>query len=214
MNIFGYLKRKSEGWWTAASTVVLACFTGVLVVFTALLYCVGEKADETAKVSQRAYVNCKKISPGTKLLSPDGKRATKIQYVLECENGGQTPTKSAIMSISSEEAPQQTVTSSVVLGARSTILAPGDIPIERIKEVNQGKHIRFFGWATYHDRFNGTPMRLTEFCLEIARVQGTTEDLSDPGGNVSFFSTACQDQTHPNCYDEDCADYGERTKGQ
>jgi hypothetical protein len=63
------------------------------------------------------------------------------------------------------------------IGAKDKIFSPDmDIPIETIYNVRD-KQIRgfFYGWATYRDVFENTPVHRTEFCheLHVLNVAGT-----------------------------------------
>ena len=68
-----------------------------------------------------------------------------------------------------------------------------------------------WGWLTYHDVFDGTPTRLSEFCQELVGVDSTNPDMTDPASQIKWTLALCP--TH-NCNDEECTDYKEKTKGK
>jgi hypothetical protein len=81
-----YVSGKSAGW--------TALFTGVLVVFTAILAWVAYKANENSVITQRAFVNFNTIA-GTKAMTADGKSVQGINFLVSWTNSGTTPTKRA-----------------------------------------------------------------------------------------------------------------------
>ncbi len=71
--------------------------------------------------------------------------------------------------------------------------------------VQQGiKHAYLWGWAAYTDIFPGTPMRYSEYCIEIDNPRWNKKDHSDASGEIAFDTPSCP--VH-NCYDGNCAGY-------
>jgi hypothetical protein len=202
----------SNGTWTAI-------FTFFLVVFTGLLVCVSLKIDDTTRLTQRAFVSLKTFQ----FLVPridatvDINKVASHRFMGIWENSGTTPTKKAV-AYASYQAMTDPIPDGfaypdignkkmtpMVVGARETVyVGPLDIPIV---DIQAKKHLYFWGWMEYYDIFNGSPLRLTEFCYEATFV-GNTEQLTDPRtpGVFAYFWATCE--AH-NCYDEACADYKE-----
>jgi hypothetical protein len=76
----------------------------------------------------------------------------------------------------------------------------------------QKKELRlfFYGVMVYKDIFDGTPIRVTEYCREIVNVTSTKSDLTDPSGGIGWSVVSCF--PGHDCYDEDCPDYREQIK--
>jgi hypothetical protein len=74
-------------------------------------------------------------------------------------------------------------------GTPQTILA------DELRQLNSGKlHLYLWGWASYYDRFPGTPQHFTYFCREIRVLIPNEVTLTGcPNGN---------------CIDEECESYG------
>lgn len=199
--------------WTAFSTVVLMVFSG-------LLWKVSDRANETSIVTQRAFLTNSGILP-VKVIN--NQRLAGVNFFVVVGNSGTTPAKDAIeqstVSIG-QPIPQrgldfdslpQSERLVYVLGPKATMqMTPMFVSVSDLEAAEQGKkHIFFWGWTTYHDIFNGTPTRLSEFCVQITSVAWSKPDHSSPLTDVNFGSPPCQ--TH-NCYDEDCEDYSRRVR--
>ena len=74
--------------------------------------------------------------------------------------------------------------------------------------MSRGRHLYFWGWMAYRDVFPGTPIRLTEYCVELANVTATGEEHTSPSTNFNWTTQPCP--VAHNCYDEYCPDYEER----
>jgi hypothetical protein len=198
--------------WTALATVALTIFSG-------LLWKVSDRANETSIISQRAFLT----NNGPAIIKiADGPKLKGLNFVFAVSNSGTTPAKNAISEqdvafwrtgpqkgFNFEDLPQvEKVT--FVLGPKASFqLNPMFVSIEQLESVAQGKYIIFWGWFTYRDIFNNTPLRLSEFCLEINNVTWAKTDHTDASGDVFLVYPPCP--TH-NCYDEDCEDYAKRTQ--
>jgi hypothetical protein len=77
----------------------------------------------------------------------------------------------------------------------------GPFSASKIEDVLSGRtRLYFWGWARYHDIFEGTPEHITEFCLELVGVDGDPFSPSQSQPGVASFR-ACA--VH-NCYDDEC----------
>jgi hypothetical protein len=87
-----------------------------------------------------------------------------------------------------------------------------DLPITWLGYFKSGS-LRFFvwGWITYHDIFEGTPVRLSEFCYEVKDVKTSSEDITSPSTSTTWQIELCDEH---NCFDEECRDYKQRTEGK
>lgn len=206
-----FKKVMNAGFWTCI-------FTGILAVFTVLLYKVNDRANQTSIATQRAFV-----SSGGPAFAKDiqgGKlKGIKVYYVWS--NSGTTPAKGAIsewnMSLG-DTLPQkglnfddlpQNQRVPLVLGPKAVFqLTPVYLTVQDLEQISEGKeHVFFWGWATYRDIFSDTPTRLSEFCTDITSLTWTIPDHTSPKVDVNTISPPCP--IH-NCYDEDCTDYSSR----
>jgi hypothetical protein len=80
-----------------------------------------------------------------------------------------------------------------------TMTGPLEIDVAVLEAVRVG-HIRpfFWGWATYRDIFEGTPLHITKFFREIL-IKG--DELYSPKGQIQVSFTSYR---RHNCLDEDC----------
>jgi hypothetical protein len=98
----------------------------------------------------------------------------------------------------------------IFIGPHDTIwyyANPIDIRDAQAAQSHSG-HVYVYGWATYNDRFEGTPQHITMFCYEL-RFDPSI-DISDPrwtqdhSYNVGSFGM-CPSEVGHNCADEECA---------
>jgi hypothetical protein len=94
---------------------------------------------------------------------------------------------------------------------KGTAIATAEVAVNWF-EATQVHNCRMFvwGWITYHDVFNATPPRLSEFCDEVVNIRND-KDFTDPSVNITWDLELCR--TH-NCSDDECADYEQRTAGK
>lgn len=61
-----------------------------------------------------------------------------------------------------------------IAGPRSMVEAvPGTLSSEDLQAIQSGKKFFYiWGWAEYHDIFEGTPKRVTRFCNQLIQVDG------------------------------------------
>jgi len=206
----------SAAFWTAV-------FTGVLTLFTGLLYMVSNRANEVNVATQRATVN---ISGPVwaKIQSPDGKSIAGWRFLFSWGNSGRTPANNAVYQTNlyiGDVRPEkgldfgtlpQSPTLSFVLGPNATYGVQNmDISIEQLKEVADGKkHMFFWGWIAYDDGIPHTPRRLTEYCMDVTSLSfSKPNDLTNPTDELIANWPPCK--THY-CYDDQCGDYTAHTK--
>jgi hypothetical protein len=199
--------------WTALSTVVMT-------VFSCLLWRVSDKANETTVVAQRAFLTISSVYP-QKIIQ--NQKVVGVNFFAAINNSGETPAKDGAEQFNysvGQSLPQKGTDFEglphneklvFVLGPKAGMqLAPISISMEDLEAAEQGKkHIFFWGWTTYHDIFSGTPIRLSEFCVQLTSVSFTNPDHSLVTTDVNFVNPPCP--IH-NCYDEDCEDYPKRVQ--
>ena len=191
-------------------------------VFTYFLWNVAKSTDETAQISQRAFLSFAGVQAGEKQIDPTGHKWVNQQVMVMWSNSGTTPAKEAIARVSwgpwNGEMPSgfgfpdntDVPPRPGVVGPKATYGVPLVLGIDSFREVRDGKsHLFLWGWTTYRDIFPKDPKRLTEFCVEITNVTSTKVDMSDPAGDISWQSIECREH---NCYDDDCTDYDLRTR--
>jgi hypothetical protein len=216
-----------------------AIFTGVLSVLTVLTYQVTQISSETARATDRAFLNFAGPTLGVRLVDPGGVWGG-YEIGLNWNNSGNTPTRWAVIRANGQIWPgdlpagfnfpltqDRTVT---VLGPKAvygtTVTAPRNLWVQAWHGA------RFFVWGSvlYKDIFPKDPERLTEFCAEIYHItagtppqppapQGTRAILTPPPATVNiedpqtpivgFQWKVCLEHS---CYDGDCKDYADRRK--
>lgn len=208
-----FFKDKSAAW-TALFTLILAWFSYTLTR-------VAQTSNEISVSTQRAFVNFSTIN-GDRIASPDGKRLIGIQFRVEWNNSGTTPTKSAHSTVNFLPRPSdlpkgfgfddlvKTEPITTAIGPKATISQPLLFNVSALTDVQQGKS-HLFSWGTmiYHDIFPGTPPRLTEYCVEIINITSTKSDPTDLANAFTWQLRNCPEH---NCYDENCPDYIKRVK--
>lgn len=202
----------------AAWTAIFTCF---LVIFSGLLWKVASDANDSSVVNQRAFASG--TSPQLTKQIANGK-LTGVNVTALIINSGNTPAKSGISESNiyvGVEEPRdglnfdnlpQAQRNQFVLGPHGVLqLQPVPLSNGDMESLADNKtHVFYWGWATYHDIFPGTPVRLTEWCYSFNNPIWSKPDHTDTTTDVTSVNTpTCS--TH-NCYDEDCADYKERTK--
>jgi hypothetical protein len=182
--------------WTAAATVVLMIFSG-------LLWLVNQKANETNVATQRAFITFS--GPGyAKDVNGKALRGVNVYYGMS--NSGTTPAKGAVSqwnlslgpavpdsSINFDNLPQAGRIT-FVLGPKGAIqMKPVYLSVEDMDAVSQGKeHLFFWGWTTYRDIFSSTPKRLSEFCTELDSIVWTKPDHTDASTDISTVNPPAQ----------------------
>lgn len=199
--------------WTATATIVMMIFSG-------LLWKANSRANDAAIMSQRAFITF--TGPGMVPNTQDKKFLGTNAY-WGMTNSGTTPADRVVfewnLSLGSATPQESTDFDSLpqnerergVLGPRASYqFKPIYISQQDWEDVVAGrKHLFFWGWATYHDIFKGTPERLSEFCTDVSSAVWATPDHTATNAQVNMVTPTCP--TH-NCYDEECTDYGTRTK--
>lgn len=212
----GFLDRyffEKTGAWTAA-------FTFVLVVFSGLLAWVSYKANETSIISQRAFITFS--GPVFIVDIADKKmKGTNVYYAMS--NSGTTPANNVTLEWNlslGQSVPDKNVDfdslsqnerQKLVLGPKANYqVKPTYLTVEDWEKVSDGKeHLFLWGWVTYSDIFDGTPMRLSEFCTDVTKATWSSNKHTTPGVMINTVNPPCP--TH-NCYDRNCDDYLKRTQ--
>jgi hypothetical protein len=86
-----------------------------------------------------------------------------------------------------------------LVGPHGEVAFPvGPIPPRKIEDLLSNRTRLFvWGWAKYHDIFEGTPEHITKFCQELVKFHG---DPLDPSSGAATMSSC---PVH-NCYDDEC----------
>jgi hypothetical protein len=202
----------------------------ILTVFNILLYRVSDRATETSRASERAFVNFGGLQPGVRIVGEDRKAWVGYEIVVFWVNSGSTPAKS--IAIQGDVQAWRTdlpagfafsenkTNSPAVIGPKASyginvMVSKTDL----LDAWHANAHIFYWGSVLYKDSFQGDPDRLSEFCAEMTHVTLSTSTpqpapvqpalLTDPDILATFQWQACREH---NCYDEDCQDYSSKVK--
>ncbi|HEY0846588.1 MAG TPA: hypothetical protein VGE12_14550 [Noviherbaspirillum sp.] len=142
-------------------------------------------AEEALISGQRAFMFIREIKTFLHQDPDSGKFHWTIHPIWA--NSGNTPTRGLTINTSYRllDAPlpkefdfpaADDVVTSTIAGPRSMIeAAPGTLSNEDLQAVQEGKkHFYIWGWAEYHDIFDGTRKRVTKFCNHLVQVDGDT----------------------------------------
>ena len=183
----------------------------------------ANKVTREALVSvQRAFVSFSGTLSATKIVKHD--KTTDLMLNLPWTNLGTTPTRKSKSRVNWQTFPQgmpdnfSFLDIGDVAPRQFTIPSKGfgnatmEVPIQVLEYVKDG-NLRLFvwGWITYHDIFERTPVRLSEFCDEVTNIKSSTDSFTDPASNITWELVLCSEH---NCTDEECRDYKEKTKGK
>ncbi len=212
-----FFKDRSAAW--------TAIFTGVLVFFTYKLYQVTDRADDTTRATQRAFVSFSGIAAGVSLVSPDSKTKTAQEILVNWTNSGNTPARNAMTKANGNawpgpgelpqgyDFPDSTPGSKqpITLGPRETSGIRAVVPIEYFRTAREGKsRLYIWGWIVYDDVFSSDLSHLTEFCTEMIHIAiPSDKDIADPNAPLAWITGSCKEG---NCTDQDCKDYSTRIK--
>ena len=181
--------------------ILLALFTGVLVVLGWIQarrmretvaaakesVAVAEKSARTAEealvAGQRAFMFIREIKTFLHQDPETGKFHWTIHPVWA--NSGNTPTRGLSINTTyrlldkplpaNYEFPESKENLiPTIAGPRSMVEAsPGTLSSEDLEAVQQGKKFFYiWGWAEYHDMFEGTKKRVTRFCNQLIEIDG------------------------------------------
>lgn len=226
--IFGFFERH-HGLWTAV-------FTGILTIFTYMLYQVTNATNETSRATQRAFLTFANLGIGAEIHDPSG-QWTGQEIAINWSNSGTTPAKAVVLQHNGKPQfedlpksydfpllPQKTETA---IGPKGLFGVNVLVPRSTLEDAWHNKS-RLFVWgnALYKDIFPGDQERLSEFCVEITHLtvgyknpptpkKGETIPspvMGNPNASIVTFQwQTCSLGAH-NCYDEDCKDYTDRVK--
>ena len=195
---------------------------------------ISSAANDTARLAQRAFVNLAPADPPItgREVDPATGKTIGIHFSVSYSNSGSTPARDVhnlvAVTVRTDELPADfefsgtdpSVTAiTYALGPNAVGHIATAIQMRSLLGLGKDRRIYIWGWATYRDVFANSPVRLTEFCIEMVRAAGFFEgspdkavtDLTDPRTNIRVLIKQCGRHS---CYDEDCQDYKARTKGQ
>jgi hypothetical protein len=110
-----------------------------------------------------------------------------------------------------------------VAGPKFAFVSPQtEITLDDMIESREKKHhhVYAWGWVSYKDGIKSTPRRLTEYCFELVNFRASTAmspaeitvpDMHSLDHEFAWDFIGCP--LPHNCYDENCKDYPERTRG-
>jgi hypothetical protein len=208
---YGCAGRAYFAWAFSTPEKAIASFTGVLAFFTLALWAATTKL---AKVSEQALTKLERAFPGEFQIRQgvDGTKVTEYEFRLQWENSGSTVARQFLLHINWDTFlddippnygfPDRGLKAQhpTFLGPKAkTSTAPFAIDVATIEAVRVHQ-IRLFvyGWATYHDIFEGTPQHITRFCTELYQIDG------DPYAFQKSCTWNWRSYTRHNCVDEDC----------
>jgi hypothetical protein len=209
--LLGVFTREPSAAWTAV-------FTGLLVFFTYQLVRIADRSDETARFTQRAYINLRAVETGKKINdSKDLSKVAGLEVYVLIDNSGITPATDLLLNMNWQirkdalpddfDFPLEHADELSAFGLGPKAMAKSQSKFVPINVFQEKQHsadqtfIYFWGSATYHDMFEPKQTRITQFCMELTTISETGFDLTDPKTNVSFDYGACKKH---NCYDEAC----------
>jgi hypothetical protein len=89
-----------------------------------------------------------------------------------------------------------------IVGPLVRTIQPINIVMQDVLDIaNKRRRGFFYGWVEYHDVFDGTPQRRTEYCVEI-EVVGDPKIINGEWGSPSVLGFGAQGKY--NGTDEDC----------
>jgi len=143
-------------------------------------------AEEALIAAQRAFMFIREIKTYLHQDPQTGRFHWTIHPIWA--NSGNTPTRGLSINTSYRllDAPlakgydfpaSQEAAVSTIAGPRSMVeAAPGTLSAEDLAAVKEGKKFFYiWGWAEYHDIFEGTKKRVTRFCNQLIEVDGDPE---------------------------------------
>lgn len=225
---------------TIEKITMWAIIVGGIAALASLFYVArsanaAKDAADTAKdslvVAQRAFLNHVNSSEySTKQLDRATGKVIAYSASVGWLNSGNTPAiggRSNVQTLVSDKpigpsfqfpsAVMQQTNSSAV-GPHATMYGGLIIPIKDVASISSRHRVYMYGWVTYRDVFPGTPVRLTEFCEEIIRINATVSTTDAPPTGLddpkTRWDVVTQDCANRPCYDEGCSDYTEKTRGQ
>jgi len=216
--------------WQAICAVVLS-------VFTILLYRVSDRATETSRASERAFINFSHLGSGVTLVAPGDGNWTGQEFDLNWINNLNTPANDIVIQANVQawrspalplgyDFPENRQNALAVIGPKGTYGT-----IARVSKVDlmdawqANSHIFFWGSVVYRDIFPDDPDRLSEFCVEMTHVTfaGSPQAINQAPPKTGVGQAIGQPTIAPtpagvvafqweacrehNCYDQGCKDY-------
>lgn len=226
---------KSSAFWTAI-------FTGLLCIFTYLLYQVSRDSTNTAKEQARAVVSFGGFVVGPILNDPKTGEWVGQQFQINWFNNGSLPGKTATFQQDAQQFfgdlpktydfPLSGEKSEGTVPPRGQFGTTITIPRSVLEDNWHTKNRLFvYGTTVYKDGFAEDELRVSEFCSEIYQITvGYTTPpqvgpaktqpavppkppiMGDPGTAILAVSWRSCSHAAHTCYDEDCSDYKEQVK--
>jgi hypothetical protein len=218
------------------AAVWTALFTGILTVFTYMMYDVSKTTNDTSRSSERAFITFAGPGLGMRLVggptvNPKAEWAGQ-QMFFNFVNSGNTPARSVVIQMGVHDWPEDLPKGyqfpldddkiEATIGPKAQYSTDRNITKSMLEQNWHGK-ARIFIWGTviYRDIFPNDAERLTEFCAELTHVTigwlpspkppaTPPNDINDP--QVGIAALQWQSCKQHNCYDEDCYDYPVRIK--
>jgi hypothetical protein len=226
---------KSSAFWTAI-------FTGLLCIFTYLLYEVSKESTETSKEQAKAVVSFGGFAMGPAINDQNGWMGQQFQ--INWFNNGLLPGKTATFQQGlntfygdlpkTYDFPLEGEKIQGIVPPRGQFSTFINIPKTQLEDAWRGK-AKLFVWGTvvYKDGFADDPIRVSEFCSDIQQItvgyttpqpalpatapsvpQAPTKmpSFGDPNTGIISISWRSCNRGAHSCYDQDCSDYKEQIK--
>src|SRR5262249_16396992 len=205
----------------------------ILTLFAVIIYagltfwqaCLTRKIAKTAQdqliSSERAYVSFEGLGEGIKNTSAFTGEVFGELFPIEFENSGTTPVPTGRIQIGHAEKPFTEELPngfdfppddsggglhSIVIGPKASTAVNFNIPTEALVKI-QDRKVHWFIWGSlvYRDIFATTPVRVSEFCIEINGIKHRSNtiapEFNNPTTQIVPNYGICKEH---NCYDERC----------
>jgi hypothetical protein len=160
--------------WQAICAVILS-------VFTILLYRVSDRATETSRASERAFLNFSQLGLGVQLNTPNSKDWAGQEFSLNWINSGNTPASDVFIQANAQawrsdlpldyDFPENKENTLGVIGPKSSYGTLAHVSkVDLMDAWIANSRIFFWGSVVYKDIFPDDPSRLSEFCVEMTHV--------------------------------------------
>lgn len=220
--------------WFTGGLLITSVIAGCISIYMA--YVTKQSADaanvaaqaasaqvEAAKAAQRAFVTFSGIT--VKHFGLKKGQVTGVAVDIQWRNTGGSAARTVFSRINASERADELPEgfnypdlgtfgdqgSQAVVGTSQVITSSLKLPISQLTALRE-KRSRIFcwGWLTYKDIFRDSPLRLSEFSIELfVNVAKGDIPISSPENTIHIDYLAWRDH---NCTDEDCKDYEKRVE--
>jgi hypothetical protein len=207
--------------WAKITALLVLVYAGLTLWMAVSTHNMATTAQTQLIDSERAYVSFVGLSDSVKVVSPTGAVFGEL-IPLKWENSGTTPVPYGSLQIGHGfypkglpkdfDFPFDLPPKPFIIGPKQTSYNDYMMAVDDLAAINSHSSefsAGFFLWGSlaYRDILSGTPVRLTEFCIEIMNLMhegAKAPDVNDPNVTTRFKFQGCDAHT---CYDERCPDY-------